>query len=433
MTDSDRATARRPVALVASFVVAALMVIPTSAAAATTPSSSTEVLFVGHHLEVVAATDQRTGCSRVFLTSDYVHWRNVTPSTPSAPCRYSWISASFVTSRRGWLLARDEASITTILEATTNAGRSWSRRVGGTTGSNAGTQVIDFVSAKVGFRQQFAWGSNSHTLERTADGGMTWTVMDAVSGRGCPDITDVFATAKIGYAASELAGSSTGIATTVYPYLWRTLDGGATWTRFGVPRPPSVPAGTPGLYGRPAFHGRDGTFAVVYPVQDHQDVYFFSSSDAGQHWRIVNGLVSPLAMAGTVTVDAKLGTHGCGSYATSVKGPLVSVGVATPSIWWVLLPGRQGNTERVIVQDGGFSTYITSELPRTTHGARLWPLDARNALLTVTDRTGRRTVYSTADGGVTWVALHAPTTGGSYTTPVALPPHPTTTTTAAPG
>ena len=68
--------------------------------------------------------DSANGCSTVYWTKDFVHWKNITPpnvvppgqqATASIPCFYYWESASFVSADDGWVLGRDGGSTDTVL------------------------------------------------------------------------------------------------------------------------------------------------------------------------------------------------------------------------------------------------------------------------------------------------------------------------------
>ncbi len=414
--------------VIPSIMSIALSLVPAVGIGAATSSASSltnTVIYVGHGVEVIDAFDADTGCSSVYLTTNFTHWNNVTPSLKGAhgKCLYAWNSAAFVSPRVGWLLARDEAGYKTVLERTVNGGASWTRQPNGDTGSMAGEEVIGFVNAADGWRQQFSWAGNSNTLERTTDGGTKWRTVASYSHSGCPDLSDVFASSSVGFAASPLAGASSDVFSTNFPYVWRTLDGGVTWKKMSVTRPTKVPAAAPALYGQPAFTGIYGTLPVVFSVGGHQDVFFYASRDHGLHWKLIPGLASPLVVKGSIIVNSQTASGGCGVYTSVRRGPLVSVDVVSPSTWWVLRPGPKGDTERYIVTNGSVSSYRTVELPATTHRALLEGVNARDALLTVGSASGALTIYSTIDGGATWVALAPPTNGTSgFTLPQSKPP-----------
>jgi len=88
--------------------------------------------------------ESNTGCGEVFLTTDFIHWRNITPplkipkSVAKGQCLYVWSDASFTSPTVGWLLARNGGSTQTILRHTVDGGRSWITQPGGDTGAMPG-------------------------------------------------------------------------------------------------------------------------------------------------------------------------------------------------------------------------------------------------------------------------------------------------------
>ena len=388
------------------------------------------VLYVGHGVEVISSPNSSTGCDRVYLTSNFTKWRYVTPplKPKSIACNYVWASAAFVSPKIGWLLARNEGGTGTVLEHTVNGGRTWVQQPGGGTGSAGGSELIGFANASLGWRQQFASGSNAQfVLQITVNGGATWTPVYRTNefSNGCQWSPDVFASKRVGFADNQISGATT--SGELAPFEWRTLDGGVTWTKMWLPRPASIVGSSPGIYGQPSFWGNKGALPVVFAVHGHQEVVVYTTIDAGLHWTVPIGPGSSLAINGDLHPNVLDSRAGCNAFMTVTSASLVSVDVVSPTIWWVIRPGRKGDTEIVIVNHGAqganFSTYITVELPDTTYGAMLQATNAAHALLTVQSANGLQAVYSTADRGVTWVKLLPPASGSSsFITPSSKPP-----------
>ena len=391
-----------------SLVIAGTGVLSTPASATT--YGSPLVLFAGRGVEVVQVLDAKTQCPNVYLTTDFTHWHNVTPLRPQAKvrgqCIYYWGSAAFTSPRVGWLLARNGGSTNTILVHTLNGGRSWTIQPGGWTGSNGGSEVIGFINAQLGWRQQFAAGSNRpYVLQHTTNGGTKWTNVHEATYSGCALLPYVFATKSIGFAAAPLMGA---VASDTFnsSYIWRTSNGGATWSKMTVraSKRPSVPMRT--IYGQPSFVGADGTLPVVTDAvgTNSQIVHFFTTTDGGKLWTLANSVGVSGRLSFSTPVD-----DGCGS-SPSITGPLVSVSIASPSTWWVLRPGLKGGTAVVRGTGGGnVQSVVTSAagLPATTHGASLVAVDAMHALLTLGVSSGSLNVYFTNDGGRIWSQLTA--------------------------
>jgi hypothetical protein len=369
------------------------------------------VLYVGHGVEVISSINNSSGCSRVYISSDLRHWRNITPPLRANPggCEYTWASASFVSSSDGWVLANNGADASTILRHTVNGGRTWVTEPGGATGSAGGGESIDFVNARLGWRQQFASGSNDpFVLQRTDDGGSSWTsvVRAPLKNNGCEFLTDVFANASLGFAALPSGGAGAGVSLST-PYVWRTLDGGVHWSKMTLPRPPSIGPKVSAVYFQPAFFGRDGSLAVDYASGAHQDVAFYTSVDYGLHWSLPRGRTFLMGVKGSITIRDTSPNYAC-SFQSTISGPPVSVDLFSPTGWWMIRPGPKGDTTEVkSYKSDGYAFSATSELPATTHGVILKALNSNDALVSVGSGESSA-VYVTTDGGTRWYKVVPP-------------------------
>src|ERR1035437_3880730 len=91
---SQRMGRRLIAAAVAVLTLISVVSLSNVASATTSMTTSTYLLYVGHGVEVAATTNPKTGCSEVFISTDFIDWRNITPplkvptSVPKGECLY---------------------------------------------------------------------------------------------------------------------------------------------------------------------------------------------------------------------------------------------------------------------------------------------------------------------------------------------------------
>jgi hypothetical protein len=379
------------------------------------------VLYAGHGIEVIASINNWSDCSRVYISSDLTHWRNITPPLRSSPegCLFTWASASFVSPTDGWLLANNGADVTTILRHTVNGGRTWVSEPGGEMGSAGGGESIDFVNAQLGWRQQFANGSNHpFVLQRTTDGGSSWTnvVRAPVQNNGCEFLTDAFANASNGFAALPSGGVGAGLSLST-PYVWRTLDGGVHWSKMTLPRPPVLGPTASAVYFQPSFFGGNGSLAVDYAAGSRQDLVFYSSTDDGLHWSLVRSRPFLMSVKDSISIHYGSSSYAC-SFQSSISGSPVSIDLFNPTSWWMIRPGPKGDTtEMRSWHNDGYTSITTSDLPASSNGVSIKALNDSDALITVGSGQSS-SVYATTDGGSRWVKVVPPSRATSgFTVP----------------
>ena len=371
-------------------------------------TANTYLLYVGHGVGVTATYNQNSGCSEVFLTNDFIHWRNVTPplkrttGIPKGQCLYAWTDASFTTPTDGWLLARNGGSTDTILRHTLDGGRTWVTQPGGDTGSNGGMETISFVNSKIGWRQQFGFGSNgNYALQRTLNGGTTWSTRSPDARSSCTFAQDVFSSASVGFAFSNWNSVSNPT------FLLRTLNGGVDWSRFTLPTPPSLPHNARGLYGEPEFVGADGVVPVDFPVNGHQAIFFYSTHDGGLKWKVNANSMMPIIVKEPLKLNPQTATNTCNLDTSATSGRAAVISMANLSTWWILEPGLKGATRRLVVTNSGgaVSSFDIKDLPATTGQMEFTALNVNDALITLPIPYGYQTTYESNDGGATWKKL----------------------------
>jgi len=392
---------------------------PVSASSGATPV----VLYVGHGVEVVEGTVEGHPCSAVLLSTDGVHWRDVTPPLANKPptCLYVWATAAFVSPLVGWVSARNGGSNQMVLEHTVDGGKIWARQADGITGSNGGMQTVSFANANLGWRQTYGWGGNYFAVQVTTDGGRSWPSAIPFSSAtgGCGYDPVVYVTPKIGFASGPLQASTTGDNA---PVAWRTTDGGRHWSHFALRSPAWVRGATP-LYGAPSFWGMAGVWPVDYvtapssaAVDGEQVVVLYSTSDAGATW--TSSEYPSVAWAGGPRLNARMLSSGCYIGDSIGSGLLAVTSAPRSTAVWVLRPPNAGpwGIHRLTGRLHAESLHLVTSLPASVQFANLQALDTQRALLSIQSRGGSRTVYETVNGGRNWHQIHqfARTASGAY-------------------
>jgi hypothetical protein len=395
-------------------------------------------LYLGHGVGIVTETSPSSGgCSELLATTDFTHWRDISPPQQSGadgPCPDVWQSASFVSPLQGWVLGRDGAGVSTVLYRTDNGGTTWLELTGSSVGSDGGTQVIGFTSAEDGWRQQFATGSSAFSLlETTGNGGLTWSGIPQFSTNGgCEFVLDSFSNVLDGFAGNNLTPGPTSSLGAPPPqgFLWETVDGGQSWHQATVPAPPGTTHAT-AYYGLPTFFSSNSGVLPVEYVENGKHgtartagsdtLDFYVTADSGRYWV----LVSTLKVTGTVPTDS--GREAC-SPGSPAEGSLPAVAITSPTTWWVVSPGAGATTVRVTSNRGDSWTDISADgLGPEGHAAAGTDLTLVGAAgptvawASVSDEANESAppTFETTDGGLTWSPLEHLTVEPTPATPVA--------------
>jgi photosystem II stability/assembly factor-like uncharacterized protein len=307
------------------------------------------------------------------------------------------LAASFSDARQGW-------AVTQASEMAGPGDYTLGRTVdGGTTWENiplhlfpsaapvapASAVYLHFFNAGTGWLViKHASGSNFSvgSLFRTTDGGRTWTPLSIPIGEPV-----YFVTKEVGWTAGGAAGNE----------LYRTTDGGTTWSSQDV-APRSGPEDQRRFYGLPAFQNeREGLLPVLAAGEPAQ-VELYAAHDGGARWELVAtvpvdpGTTSmeglPFALipgAGVALVASgkdRMTTASDRGGITTVfarkdsAGEIVRIAMATPNAGWA-------------IQTSGTCT-------RAPPGSGLDP------------HCGSETkLLGTSDGGRTWTTLALPRSG----------------------
>ncbi|MGH9120674.1 MAG: WD40/YVTN/BNR-like repeat-containing protein, partial [Acidimicrobiales bacterium] len=249
---------------------------------------------------------------QLFLTTDQVHWRNVTPPGASTPDRVGayggFDQASFLNATTGWVTEFDGNVDQQTIFRTSDGGATWTLVPGfGHSLGGEDTSRIQLVSPTTAFAQVVAPGQ-AGSLSVTTDAGVTWrTVYTGLTSTGTPlsgpvEIPVTFGDQLHGFGADGLP------PTDVFPSgsLYATSDGGTTWTLDNPPLPKAaLPCPSEVLptsltvcgYGLPVFSDPSDAVVPALVLTDGTGMVGFDLTDNdGKTWTLksTRGVTVPL-------------------------------------------------------------------------------------------------------------------------------------------
>jgi photosystem II stability/assembly factor-like uncharacterized protein len=298
-----------------------------------------------------------------------VTWYNVLSDVSPA-------GAYFQNTLNGWVLANSNT-----LYRTTNGGSSWRRY---DVPFNGG--FIQFLDDKNGFvlSGELA-GMYKHpvSLYQTTDGGATWTrkytniPTDPNAGSSLP-----FGGHKDGMTFRDTLNGWVGgeYPSNSYFYLYRTSDGGVTWSRLQL----TLPAGYESAYvttTAPKFLSF-GTQEAILPVwmtlgAGMRDLFLYVSHDGGTTWTPSRSSARNAGILDIISSDAISWNQGNYFYFTHNKGyswptvtPNINIGenlrgldfVSAVTGWLILAPVN-GSTPLYRTTNGGYTWMLVSGPP----------------------------------------------------------------------
>jgi photosystem II stability/assembly factor-like uncharacterized protein len=380
-SDRKRTTSRKTVLLtiIASFVMLARIVsqAPLSAQAPAQAGIHAEPNATGlQGFDLISADEgwvligQRLYWTRTAGRS----WNDITPPDVG---RFIIRAATFLDARHGWLvLTRSDEY---ALAQTGDGGATW--RVArlslfepGDVGALAGAVYVHFIDPQTGWlvvKQATSSNFSVGALFKTTDGGATWTRLAIPIGEPVS-----FVTGEIGWTAGGAAGDE----------LYRTQDGGQTWQPQTIARPSGQDERRL-LYQLPMFEdARAGVLPVVVADGDETRVEFYVTDDGGQSWNLgtsapVEREIAPGTRVPLAVFDAEhavmiapgsertLSLSTRGKTITVVGRDRMAAGIdaldmATPSVGWArYVAGTCATTARCTVE---------TKLLRTDDGGRTW-------------------------------------------------------------
>ncbi len=323
---------------------------------------------------LTAAEGYLTAGGRLYHTATAgAAWDDITPPGGNV------IAGFFTDARTGWALLAPGAAApydpgSLRLAATRDGGRSWQTLPADLSRTDADGPIAQahlfFANPADGWLVwRFAGSSNFRegALFRTRDGGATWTRLDIPFGEPVR-----FADAQHGWTAGGPAGDA----------LYETMDGGATWTRRAAPAPIGAGLDVRPRYGLPSNRGGATILPVTWVLGEDATAAFYRASLTGGDWRLV-------------ATDA--------AQVAGVDGEML---IAHDGTLWALTEGRAPEPR-------GEGTLVAV----APAGAAAWLVRAGGVCADGTCRqeTG---LFGSADGGRTWSPLPWP--AGSASTPASV-------------
>jgi photosystem II stability/assembly factor-like uncharacterized protein len=311
-------------------------------------------------------------------------WDSITPSNLDQSIIHA---VSFVDTQHGWLVLTnsDESGFTTYAIARTlDGGSTWQTASlslfrPGDVNSLAGAVYLHFLDSQTGWlvvRRATSSNFSLGTLFKTTDGGNTWTQLTIPIGEPV-----YFVTSEVGWTAGGAAGDE----------LYRTQDGGRTWRPQAIGSP-LANTNQRRLYQLPIFENEwRGVLPVVIADGEEARIEF-------QHWIMVLPNDEQLL---------NISNHGKTTTITS-KNPLLAgiseLDMITPSIGWAkyvsgsctsaLQTHKHCQLEIKLLRtsDGG-KTWEVMSLPQRTGGRLEAPavLEGSNEISASTRSLGNRT------------------------------------------
>jgi len=207
-------------------------------------------------------------------------WKNISPPG----MKQSKIRAVFfLDTQHGWIILTNtdkDENVTYAIARTFDSGNTWLIKTLslfelGDVNSFAEAVYLYFIDADIGWlviKQATSSNFCVGTLFKTTDGGNTWTQLSIPIGEPV-----YFVTSELGWTAGGAAGDK----------FYRTVDGGKNWHPQKIVRPLLNNKIQRELYQIPKFvNAREGVLPVVTNDGKTTEVEFYVTVDSGQSWSL---------------------------------------------------------------------------------------------------------------------------------------------------
>src|SRR6266511_1709022 len=235
---------------------------------------------------------------------------------------------------------------------------------------------VAFIDRRHGWVAAYNCAEAAVYLYRTSDGGRSWTRLG--SGLGSPSLPCLAPIEFVSRAAGWMARCGADV--------FASADGGRHWRRGTIPAPYPRDARS---YDLPRFVGRMGSVAATLGRGTSSAVAFSASDDGGRSWSLRS-----LRRIDRCPLRPKL-----------VPWPAFwPASVASPRVWWVVAGRRKALVQ--VTNDAGrrWHTVIPHGLsPRVCAVTKVSAADGRVAWVVARYRSQSETaLFETRDAGRTW-------------------------------
>jgi photosystem II stability/assembly factor-like uncharacterized protein len=220
-------------------------------------------------------------------SSDGARWGE--PADPASPVR-RWLNelsgVSFPDPSDGWVVGQD-ASMDGVILHTSDGGLTWAPQASQLGGPLAGVQFVDATHGWAVTDEPGAGSGSNDAVERTTNGGATW-VPQFVANMALPSSVS-FSSDDVGCVAGGYVPNGNGAEV---PAVFRTTDGGQSWTKATIP----VGSGQQGTMWSLSFADADDGWAIeaIYtalsPNSYEESDAVVRSTDGGATWASVPAL-----------------------------------------------------------------------------------------------------------------------------------------------
>jgi photosystem II stability/assembly factor-like uncharacterized protein len=315
-------------------------------------------------------------------------WNEISPELPATATVQA---ASFINSQTGWVTwsnAGTDGSLTLQIERTSDQGGNWDNSIIQTLAvddpavnlDKASMDWLDAENGWVSIKQKTGSNFNVGTLFRTEDGGETWTRLRIPLGEPVHFVNNL-----VGWMTGGPAGDQ----------IHKTQDGGKTWEKQTIP---GADAGNQSYWLYPPVFETvaKGLIAVVSRVGENSQIGFYSTENGGQSWMAIANL--PL--------DSEIGWLSLSPL--DANGLVVAVPNSDRIIRVV-----NGELSTVTNQDGMSAGIDALEMLDANFGWAKWNTGNCTTQDTADGSTNKSCtsttkLIETQDGGTTWEALALP-------------------------